>query len=140
MTFYNTLTPYKVIEKREIQYSVCKDYSHVSRYRNLRQVIHLPTDADRVTTLETPNPFTTNVDVIYYEVPNRYEDRLDLIARDTLGSAQYSWVIAYFNKIADGYSAKEGQRLVIPKSFYDLFNPGEVLQSVSATSLNLGQE
>lgn len=140
MYIQNTLIPYQVIEKRGIEYSVCKDYSHVSRYRGLRQVIHLPTSNDRITTLETPNAFVTNLNVKYYEVPNKYENRLDLIARDTLGSAEYSWVISYFNRIEDGFNVKEGQKLMIPTSFYDLFKTGEILQSIPATSLNLGQE
>lgn len=140
LIFYNTLTPYDVIQKRGIEYSVCKDYDHISRYRGLRQVIHCPTDSDRITTLETPNPFITNTEVYYYEVPNKYENRIDLIARDELGSCEYAWVISYFNRIEDGFTVNAGQRLVIPKSFYDLFNTGEVLQSIPATQLNLGQE
>lgn len=140
MTFYNTLTPYEVITKRGIEYSVCKEYDHISRYRGLRQVIHCPTDTHRVTTLETPNAFVTNIEIYYYEVPDKYENRLDLIARDELGSSEYSWVLAYCNKIEDGFTVSAGQKIMIPKSFYDLFNTGELLQSIPATQLNLGQE
>ena len=140
MYIQNTLTPYKILDRTAIQYSVCKDYSHISRYRGLRQVIHDPTSTYRETTLESPNPFTTNLAVSYYEVPQRYENRLDLIARDTLGSAQYAWVLAYFNRIEDGFTAMPGQKLLIPKSISALFNSGEVLQSIPATKLNIGEE
>lgn len=103
-------------------------------------MIHDPTSTYRETTLESPNPFTTNSAVSYYEVPQRYENRLDLIAKDTLGSAQYAWVLAYFNRIEDGFTAMPGQKLIIPKSISALFNSGEILQSIPATKLNIGEE
>lgn len=140
MEFYNTLVPYNEIDYKGIQYTSCRAYDHISRYRGLRQVTHNPNESDRLVTLETPNAFTTNLDVNYYTVSAETENRLDVIAYKFLGSAQYAWIIAYFNGISDGYTCREGQRLAIPKSPSALFNSGELLQSVPASTLNLGSE
>lgn len=139
--WYNTLVPYKVLDYRGIEYNVCKDFSHISRYKGLRQIAHNPnSDTDRFVALETPNPFASNVDVQYYYVPTTEENRLDLIAYKFLGSASYSWVLAYFNGIEDGFSVYPGQRIMIPQTFTSLFNTGEILASIPATRLNLGRE
>ena len=136
-----TTTPYAVIPYEGIQYGVCRDYDHISRYRGLRRVTHNPlTQADRFVALETANPFTTNTEVVYYDVPPSQQDRLDLIAKQFLGDATYGWVIAYFNHIEDGYTVREGQRIMIPKSITDLFSKGEILAPVSPSMLNLGSE
>ena len=143
MIYARDLTkPYKEIEFDGIVYSTCVDYEHISRYRNLRQVIHCPNDIDnQCVTLETPNPFITNSEIIYHEVTMPEENRLDLIAKEELGSASYSWVIAYYNKIEDGYTVREGQRLIIPKAgITQLLNQGEILAPVTALKLNLGEE
>lgn len=140
MEFYNTLTPYETLERDPIQYGVCRSFDHISRYSRLRQVIHNSGSSDSFVALETPNAFNSNVDVEYYEVPASEENRLDIIANKFLGSASYSWVIAYFNDIADGFTVQEGQKLKIPKQFTSLFNSGEMLQSVSAYRLNLYSE
>ena len=140
-TYRDINTPYKVIEHKGIEYSVCKEYDHISRYKGLRQVVHNPADiATRFIALETTNPFSTNTDVEYYEVLTHEENRLDLIAKAKLGSATYSWVIAYFNNIEDGFTIKPGQKLLIPKQLTSLFSAGEILQSVSPLALNLGSE
>ena len=142
MKWYNTLTPYKVLDNNGgIQYGVCRDYSHISRYRGLRQVVHNADYADmRFVALETVNPFVTHSEVTYYDVPAVEENRLDIISWKLLGDAQYAWVIAYFNSIEDGFTVKEGQRLAVPRSITTLFNKGEILASVSPTMLNLGSE
>ena len=132
--------PYDVLEHEGIIYSVCRDFDHISRYRNLRQVIHCPNTADRYVTLEPVNPFTTNTEVKYHEVTVTEENRLDLIAEKELGSATYGWVIAYFNNIEDGYTVREGQRLIIPNSVTALLSKGEVLAPITALKLNLGEE
>lgn len=132
--------PYDVLEHEGIIYSVCRDFDHISRYRNLRQVIHCPDTPDRYVTLETVNPFTTNTEVKYHEVTVVEENRLDLIAEKELGSATYSWVIAYFNRIEDGYTVREGQRLIIPNSVTALLSKGEILAPITALKLNLGEE
>lgn len=137
---YNTLVPYKEIEYNGLQYSFCRDFDHLSRYKNLRQVIHGPDDVDRCMTLETPNPLKSNVDVDYYEVLATEENRLDVIASKTLGSPRYAWVIAYFNTIDDGFTVKEGQKLMIPKNVSSLFSSGEILSSIPVTTLHLGIE
>lgn len=138
---YDINHPYQEIPYEGIQYTNCRDYGHISRYKGLRQVIHNPdTSEDRYMALETMNPFTTNSEVDYYEVPSRYENRLDIIAYEELGSASYAWVIAYFNNIEDGFSVHEGQLIKIPKNISSLFNSGEILQTVSALGLNLGSE
>ena len=139
MKILNTTTPYRTVEYEGIQYGVCRDFNHISRYRGLRQVVHCP-DTSRYVALETPNPFTTNTTVRFYDVPANEENRLDIIAQKTLGDSTYSWVIAYFNHIVDGFSCPEGTRLMIPESITVLFNKGEILQSVSPTALNLGSE
>ena len=131
---------YKVLEHEGIVYSTCRDFDHISRYRNLRQVVHLPDSVDRYVTLETVNPFVSNTTVKYHEVTVTEENRLDLIAWKELGSATYSWVIAYFNSIEDGYTVREGQRLVIPTSVTALLSSGEILAPVTALKLNLGEE
>ncbi len=134
-------TPYKEIEHKGIEYAVCKDYNHISRYKSLRQVVHNPKDIDeRFIALETSNPFTTNCEVDYYTVPTYEENRLDVIAYNKLGSATYSWVLCLFNNIEDGFTINAGQVLKIPKSFTSLFKTGEILQTVSPLALNLSSE
>lgn len=140
MKFYNTLIPYKVIEYEGIQYTTCKQFDHISRYKGLRQVIHSPDNPDRFSSLEIPNAFSTHTDVIFYDVPADEENRLDVIAKRFLGSSNYSWVIAYFNEIEDGFTIREGQRLKIPTTISSLFNTGEILAPISALQLNLGSE
>lgn len=134
--------PYKELEHKGINYSCCRDFNHISRYRGLRQVIHSPDDTDeRLLNLETPNPFETeNLPVVYHEVQNDEVNRLDLIADRYLGSAQYAWVLAYFNDISDGFSCNTGQKLIMPTSITSLMASGEILQSVTALKLNLGSE
>ena len=142
MNYGRDLTqPYKTIEHEGIVYSVCKEFNHISRYRNLRQVVHLPNSADRYVALETPNAFVTNTEIKYHEVTVNEINRLDLIAQQELGSATYSWVIAYFNSIADGYTVMEGQKLKIPsRGVTSLLNTGEILAPIAKTKLNLGEE
>lgn len=138
---YNTLKPYATIPYQGIAYGHCIDYGYISRYQNLRQVTHNPeSSTDRFVALETPNAFSTQCEVHYYDVPADLENRLDVIAYRELGSAQYAWVIAYFNKIEDGFTVREGTRLAIPNSVTDLFNTGEMLASVNPLALNLGTE
>lgn len=137
---WNTVVPYNVIEYNGIQYTTCRDFDHVSRYKGHRQVIHNADGDDRFVTLEIPNAFSSNLDVEYYEVPKTEENRLDIIAYKKLGSANYAWVIAYFNSIEDGFSCHEGQLLQIPNNITSLFNSGEILATVSALNLNLGSE
>ncbi len=136
----DTYSQYKEVERDPIQYTYCVDYNHISRYRSLRQVIHQGQSPDRFVALETVNPFSTSSSVKYYTVPPNRENRLDLIAYEQLGSATYAWVIAYINKIADGFTVLEGTRLAIPQSIASLFDQGELLASVSAFKLNLGSE
>lgn len=139
--YYNTLSPYITIPHTPIQYTVCRDYLHISRYKGLRQLIHNPDNTDRFIALETPNKISSNtLDFEYYEVPAIEENRLDIIANKFLGSPQYSWVIAYMNNIEDGFTVREGQKLKILKNFTQLFNKGEILASISALTLNLGSE
>ena len=141
MKYYDTLQPYDKLDYVPIQYTVCRDFNHLSRYRGLRQIAHDPSNEDnRFIALETPNPFISNAEVIYYEVPLVEENRLDLIAMKLLGSVQYGWVLAYFNHIEDGYSCKEGQVLMCPKNISVLFNKGEVLSPINPLQLNLGTE
>ena len=140
MRNYITWTPYDTLEHRGINYTHCREFSHISRYKNLRQVVHNPDDDDRFVTSETVNPFYTNSEVVYYTVKASEENRLDLIAHNHLGSASYSWVIAKFNGIEDGFTIREGQTLMIPKSFYNLFNKQEILSSINPLSMNLGSE
>lgn len=134
--------PYDKIAHNGITYQTCRNFNHISRYRTLRQISQT-TDNDngfRLTLLETVNPFVTHTEIKYHVVTVLEENRLDLIADKELGSATYSWVIAYFNKIEDGYSVREGQKLIIPTSVTALLNNGEILAPVPATRLNLGEE
>lgn len=141
MNWYDTLLPYKILPEEPIQYGVCKDFEHISRYRNLRQVVHGAKDNKGFVSLETSNPFHTNLsDVVIHEVSNDEENRLDIISQNYLGSAHYSWIIAYMNDIEDGYSIREGMKLKIPKSITALMQNGELLQNISAMQLNLGVE
>ena len=133
-------TPYKIIKHDGIVYSVCRDYNHISRYRDLRQVVLCPNTVNRRIALETVNPFVTHSKVKYHEVTVTEENRLDLIAQKELGSATYGWVIAYFNKIEDGYTVREGQKLIVPNSVTQLLDSGEILAPIPATKLNLGEE
>ena len=136
----STTESYAEVGRDEIQYTYCRDFDHISRYKGLRQVIHQGQSPDRFVALETVNPFSTSSSVKYYTVPPNRENRLDLIAYEQLGSATYAWVIAYINKIADGFTVLEGTRLAIPQSIASLFDQGELLASVSAFKLNLGSE
>lgn len=143
MKFYNTTSPYKIIQYNGIQYTVCKDYSHLSRYRGLRQVIHNPNNSvSRFITLETPNSIHSNIkDISYYTVTPAEVNRLDLIAYKLLGSANYKWILAYMNEIEDGYSTYEGQLLKYPTAgITALFSKGELLAPLNPFSLNLGSE
>jgi len=142
MNYGRDLTaPYKTIEHYGIVYSTCKEFNHISRYRNLRQVVHLTDTDDRFEALETPNAFVTHTEVKYHEVEVNEINRLDLIANDVLGSATYSWVLAYFNNIKDGYTVMEGQKLKYPsRGVTALLNTGEILAPTAKTKLNLGEE
>ena len=138
--FPDTYSLYKEVQRDPIQYTYCVDFEHISRYQALRQVIHQGLSEDRYVALETSNPFSTNSNLKYYTVPHDRQNILDLIAEEQLGSANYAWVIAYVNKIADGFTVLEGTQLAIPLSISALFDKGELLASVSATKLNLGSE
>lgn len=140
MDFPNTWTLYKEVKRDPIQYTYCVDFKHISRYNPLRQVIHQGLSDDRYISLETVNPFTTEMKFGYYVVTHEKENRLDLIAQEQLGSASYAWVIAYVNGIQDGFTAVEGTTLAIPLSIGSLFDKGEILQTLPATKLNLGSE
>lgn len=137
--YYDTLIPYGIVEHTGIEYTVCRDFNHISRYKGLRQIVHNPNE-DRFMTLETSNPILTNAKFRYYDVPASEENRLDLIAYKFFGSAQYSWIISYFNSIDDGFTVVEGQRLKILENFTDLFSKSELLASIPALQLNLGEE
>ena len=136
----STVESYAVVDRDAIQYTYCRDYDHVSRYRGLRQVVHQGQSPDRYIALESPNAFETHSNVVYYTVPANLENRLDIISQELLGSPDYKWVIAYFNGIADGFTVREGTTLQIPKSVSSLFESGEVLAPIAATKLNLGTE
>lgn len=141
MEFYNTTTPYKELEHKHIQYTVCRDFSHICRYKGLRQIVYNPYDReDRFIALERMNDYSYAIDTFYYEVPAIEENRLDLIANKFLGSATYSWVIAYINHIEDGFSVHDGQRIKIPKSLFSLFGSNQILAAIPAIHLNLGSE
>lgn len=142
MYILNTLAPYEEIDYKGIQYTTCREFNHISRYRGLRQVIHCPLDIkERFISLETPNSFkTSKIEVVWHEVLGTEVNRLDLIAEKYLGSATYSWVICYFNEIEDGFTCRLGQNLKIPKSITDLMRKGEALQPVTALTLNLSSE
>ena len=139
--YYDALKPYKTVDYGGIDYTVCRDYNHISRYKGLRQVIHNPTDTDnRFIALETVNPITSDASYSWYEVPVTEVNRLDIIAKKFYGSAHYSWVISYMNRIEDGFTVYAGQRIMILDNFTDLFSKGEVLASIPAMTLNLGSE
>ena len=142
MFILNTLSPYEELPDDYIQYTVCRDFDHISRYRNIRQVVHLPEDTtDRYIALEVPNPIQgTDLDFVYHEVTPNEENRLDIISYNYYGTATYSWVISYFNNIQDGYTVHPGQTLKMPKDISSLMTTGNLLQSVTALRLNLGTE
>lgn len=141
LKFQNVIQPYKEVDYKGIQYGVCRDFGHISRYKGLRQIVHSPSEHDsRFVALESPNPFTTKTEVQFYDVPAHEENRLDVIANKFLGSASYAWIIAYFNQIEDGFTVREGQRLRIPKSISSLFNSGELLAPIPPLQLNLMSE
>lgn len=140
MNFPDTWRPYKKVKRTPIQYTYCVDYDHICRYMSLRQVIHEGNTESRYTALETTNPFRTSISMKVFVVPSHLENRLDLIAYQELGSAKYAWIIAYINKISDGFTALEGTQLLIPNSVSQLFETGEILGNVDATHINLGSE
>lgn len=141
MEFYDTTTPYAVLAHEGIQYNVCREFDHISRYKGLRQITHIPEDSvDRFVSLENVNLYDFDVPSFYYEVPITEVNRLDIIARKFLGSASYSWVISYMNHIEDGFSVYEGQMLRIPESFFSLFGSRQILASIPPMQLNLASE
>lgn len=141
MFVLNTLSPYKELDRKGIQYSVCRDYDHISRHRSLRQVAYNPGHSDRFVALENANPIVeSNVQFVYHNVTPDEENRLDVIAQNCLGSASYSWAIAYFNNIQDGFTCRPGQKLKMPRSVADLMTTGNIMESVPAVQLNLGSE
>lgn len=140
MLFQDTSTQYKEVERDPIQYTYCKDFKYLSRYKSLRQVIHEGKSKGRFVAFETTNAFNSTCKTKSYVVTPDKENRLDLIAQEQLGSATYSWVIAYFNNIPDGFTALEGTTLIMPVSITALFDKGEILSSISVNKLNLGSE
>lgn len=128
------------VERDPIQYTYCVNYDHISRYSNLRQVIHQGKSPERYIALETVNGLGQAGATNKYTVPKNRENRLDLIAEELLGSATYSWIIAYLNKISDGFTVLEGTELVVPANLTSLFEKGGLLASVSPTKMNLGSE
>ena len=139
--YYDPLEPYAELDNGGIAYSVCRDFDHICRYKGLRQIVYNRNEPEeRFIALETPNPVETHAKFKYYDVPTLEENRLDLIALKFFGSAQYSWIISYFNDIEDGFTIQPGQRLRILSNFTDLFNTGELLAPIPATALNLGTE
>ena len=138
---HDTTKSYKKIDYKGIEYTVCKDFDHISRYKKLRQIIHYLENNDRYITLELQNSYNyNNLDIEYYLVTADKENRVDLISYEFFGTTTYSWILAYINEIQDGYTVFEGQVLMIPKVLSDLFTSGSVLSAVSPTSLNLGTE
>lgn len=141
MKVYDTLTPYKELDVEPLQYGVCRDFDHLSRYRGLRQVVHNVATDEQFVTLETPNSFNSNLtNCKVHTVTYSEQNRLDVIANKYLGSSSYAWVISYMNHIEDGYTIREGQKLVIPNSITDLMQNNEFLSSIPAMQLNLGTE
>lgn len=137
----DTLSPYNKIESSGIQYTTCREFNHISRYKGLRQVIHNYDDIEnRFVGLETANPFESRCAVTYHVVGQEEENRLDLLAHKYLGSASYAWIIAYFNHIEDGFTVKAGQTIKVPNNVSNLFNQGELLGNINALKLNLGTE
>jgi len=138
---HDTTKSYNKVDYKGIEYSTCKDFSHISRYKRLRQVIHYLDETKRYITLEIQNDYDyTNVDIEYYRVTVDRENRLDLISYDFYNTTSYAWVIAYINDISDGYTVPEGQVLMIPKTISSLFNSKNILSSIPISSLNLGTE
>ena len=138
---HDTTRPYKELDYKGIEYTTCKDYKHISRYKRLRQVIHYLEDSNRFIALETQNSYDyDHINFEYYVVTSDRENRIDLISYDYFGTASYSWIISYINGISDGYTVWEGQVLMIPTAITDLFTSGCVLSAVAVTSLNLGTE
>lgn len=134
------LIPYAASERQSIQYTFCKEYPHISRYRALRQIVHEPDQSCRFVAPETSNAFKTQLTCKYYQVSNDEVNRLDLIAQKLLGSPTYGWVLAYFNQIPDGFTVRAGQNLKYPANFTDLFNKGECLEPITALQLTLTEE
>ena len=80
---HDTTCAYKEVDYHGIEYTMCKDYEHISRYRRLRQVIHYLEGTDRFMTLETQNKYSySGVTYEYYTVTVDRENRLDLISYD----------------------------------------------------------
>lgn len=138
---HDTTKPFKVVDYHGIEYTVCKNFDHISRYKRLRQVIHYLENNNRFISLETQNVYEyDNINIEYYLVPVDRENRLDLISYEYFGTPAYSWIISYINGIHDGFTVFEGQVLMIPTNISDLFKSGCILSSISPTSLNLGTE
>lgn len=144
---HDTTRPYKVVDYKGIEYTVCRNYNHISRYKRLRKVMHYLAKNNKkngltlFTTLEVQNSYDyNNIKVEYYQVPITRENRLDLISYDFYGTTSYSWIIAYINRIYDGYTVYEGQVLMMPTELSELFASNCVLSSIPPTSLNLGTE
>ena len=138
---HDTTCAYKEVDYHGIEYTMCKDYEHISRYRRLRQVIHYLEGTDRFMTLETQNKYSySGVTYEYYTVTVDRENRLDLISYDYYNTISYAWLIAYVNGISDGYTVYEGRTLIIPTSITDLFGNNRILSPIPVSTLSLGTE
>lgn len=139
---HDTTKPFKAVDYNGIEYTVCREYDYISRYRRLRQVIHYINDKQsRFVTNEIQNYYNyENIEVEYFIVDTKYENRLDLISYKFYNSASYSWILAYINEIEDAFTVRVGQVLMIPTSITELFSNGSILSSIPVTSLNLGTE
>lgn len=139
---HDTTSAYKQVKYDGIEYAPCKDYTFISRYRRLRQVIHYTENqSKRFVTNEVQNAYDyNNIRVTYFEVTKELENRLDLVSYKFYNSTSYSWILAYLNEIPDGFTIHAGQLLTIPTSITELFSSGCILASVPPTSLNLGTE
>ena len=138
---HDTTKPYKEVDYKGIEYSTCKNFDHISRYKRLRQVIHYLEGNQRFTTLEIQNSYSyKGVEAEYYTVTVDRENRLDLISNDYFGTPTYAWVISYINGIPDAYTVHEGQMLLIPVNISSLFGTNKILSAIPVSSLNLGTE
>lgn len=94
-------------------YYAPKQYSNTSRYKNVRR---LKDDKTGKVFHETvPQTFVTESENDQYiTVTNITKNRLDIIANEYYGTANYWWVIAQANYIIDPFDVPVGTQLRIP--------------------------
>lgn len=100
----------KIVTQYVVPYSI----GDTSRYKHIDELLLI----DGTTIKATLGPVDMSVypydGITMYTVSESDENRIDIIATKTLGSASLYWIICYMNNIADPLDIPIGKILYIP--------------------------